>query len=37
VTGPAVAGDDFNWWPVLVVATGEEGYVAEALLTPLEE
>jgi hypothetical protein len=37
VTGPAVVGDDFVWWPVLVVATGEEGYVADELLTPLEE
>jgi Bacterial SH3 domain/Domain of unknown function (DUF4352) len=37
VTGPAVAGDDFLWWPVTVVATGEEGYVAEELLTPLDE
>ena len=37
VTGPAVAGDEFLWWPVMVLATGEEGYVAEELLTPLEE
>jgi hypothetical protein len=37
VTGPAVAGDEFLWWPVTVVATGEEGYVAEELLTPLDE
>jgi hypothetical protein len=37
VTGPAVADSDMLWWPVLVVATGEEGYVAEELLTPLAE
>jgi hypothetical protein len=37
VTGPAVVGDDFIWWPVLVVATGEEGYVAEELLSPVAE
>jgi hypothetical protein len=37
VTGPAVIGDDFVWWPVIVVATGEEGFVAEELLTPLGE
>jgi len=37
VTGPAEAGDDALWWPVLVVATGEEGYVADELLTPLGE
>ena len=37
VTGPAVAGGDMLWWPVLVVATGEEGYVAGELLTPLGE
>ena len=35
VTGPAEAGDDGLWWPVIVVATGEEGYVADELLTPL--
>jgi hypothetical protein len=35
VTGPAVAEGDALWWPVLVVATGEEGYVAAELLTPL--
>jgi len=32
-----VADSDMLWWPVLVVATGEEGYVAEELLTPLAE
>jgi hypothetical protein len=37
VTGPAEAGDDALWWPVIVVATGEEGYVADELLTPLGE
>jgi Bacterial SH3 domain/Domain of unknown function (DUF4352) len=37
VTGPAEAGDDGLWWPVIVVATGEEGYVADELLTPLGE
>ena len=37
VTGPAEAEGDALWWPVLVVATGEEGYVAEELLTPLGE
>jgi hypothetical protein len=37
VTGPAEAGDDLLWWPVTVVATGEVGYVAEELLTPLDE
>jgi hypothetical protein len=37
VTGPAEAGDGTLWWPVIVVATGEEGYVAEELLTPLGE
>ncbi len=37
VTGPAEAGDEFLWWPVIVVATGEEGYVAEELLTPIGE
>ena len=37
VTGPAVADNDMLWWPVLVIATGEEGYVAEELLTPLGE
>ena len=37
VTGPAEADDDTLWWPVIVVATGEEGYVAEELLTPLGE
>ena len=37
MTGPAVVGDDFIWWPVMVLATGEEGYVAEELLTPLDE
>jgi hypothetical protein len=37
VTGPAVPGGEFLWWPVLVVATGEEGYVAAELLTPLGE
>ena len=36
VTGPAVAGDDALWWPVIVVATGEEGYVADELLIPAE-
>jgi hypothetical protein len=35
VTGPAVAEGDALWWPVLVVETGEEGYVAAELLTPL--
>jgi hypothetical protein len=35
VTGPAEAGDGSLWWPVIDVATGEEGYVAEELLTPL--
>ena len=28
---------DSLWWPVLVVATGEDGYVAAELLTPFEE
>jgi hypothetical protein len=37
VTGPAAAGGDILWWPVLVVATGEEGYVAEELIAPLGE
>jgi hypothetical protein len=37
VTGPAEAEGDMLWWPVLVVATGEEGYVAGELLTPLGE
>jgi uncharacterized protein YraI len=37
VTGPAEPGDDALWWPVIVVATGEEGYVAGELLTPLDE
>jgi hypothetical protein len=37
VTGPAEAEGDTLWWPVIVVATGEEGYVAEELLTPLGE
>ncbi len=37
VTGPAEAGDGTLWWPVIDVATGEEGYVAEELLTPLGE
>jgi hypothetical protein len=37
VTGPAEAEGDALWWPVIVVATGEEGYVADELLTPLEE
>jgi hypothetical protein len=36
VTGPAVTGDDALWWPVIVVATGEEGYVADELLIPAE-
>jgi len=35
VTGPAVADGDTLWWPVLVVETGEEGYVADELITPL--
>jgi hypothetical protein len=35
VTGPAEAEGNILWWPVLVVATGEEGYVAGELLTPL--
>jgi hypothetical protein len=33
VTGPAVAEGDTLWWPVLVVETGEEGYVSEELLS----
>jgi hypothetical protein len=37
VTGPAEAGDGTLWWPVIDVATGVEGYVAEELLTPLGE
>jgi hypothetical protein len=37
VTGPAEAEGDILWWPVLVVATGEEGYVAGELLSPLGE
>ncbi len=37
VTGPAEAEGDALWWPVVVVATGEEGYVADELLTPLGE
>ncbi len=37
VTGPAEAEGDALWWPVIVVATGEEGYVADELLTPLGE
>jgi hypothetical protein len=37
VTGPAEAEGDALWWPVIVVATGEEGYVADELLTPLDE
>ena len=37
VTGPAVTEGDALWWPVIVVATGEEGYVAGELLTPLGE
>jgi hypothetical protein len=37
VTGPAEAEGEMLWWPVLVVATGEEGYVAGELLTPLGE
>ena len=37
ITGPSVDGDDLIWWPVTVVATGAEGYVAEDLLTLLEE
>ena len=37
ITGPSVIGDDFTWWPVTVVATGEAGYVVEDLLVPLEE
>lgn len=35
VTGPAVAEGNTLWWPVVVVETGEEGYVADELLTPL--
>jgi hypothetical protein len=37
VTGPAEVEGDALWWPVIVVATGEEGYVADELLTPLDE
>jgi hypothetical protein len=37
VTGPAEVEGDALWWPVIVVATGEEGYVAGELLTPLDE
>jgi steroid delta-isomerase-like uncharacterized protein len=37
VTGASVAADAFLWWPVRVVTTGEEGYVAGQLLTLLEE
>jgi hypothetical protein len=33
VTGPAVAEGDSLWWPVLVVETGEEGYISEDLLS----
>jgi hypothetical protein len=37
VTGPAEVEGDALWWPVIVVATGEEGYMADELLTPLGE
>ena len=37
MTGPAETEDDMLWWPVIVVDTGEEGYVADELLTPLGE
>jgi hypothetical protein len=35
VTGPAEAEGDTLWWPVIVVVTGEEGYVAGELITPV--
>jgi len=33
VTGPAVAEGNSLWWPVVVVGTGEEGYISEDLLS----
>lgn len=34
ITGPAVEGSGFIWWPVRNPATEEEGFVAEDLLDP---
>jgi hypothetical protein len=34
VTGPAVAGGDYDWYPVTVDATGKSGYIAANFIAP---
>jgi hypothetical protein len=34
VTGPAVSGGDYQWYPVTVDATGQAGYVATNFVAP---
>lgn len=34
VTGPAVAGGDYEWYPVTVDATGKTGYIAANFVAP---
>jgi hypothetical protein len=34
VTGPAVAGSDYDWYPVTVDATGKSGYIAANFIAP---
>jgi hypothetical protein len=34
--GPSLPSDDVIWWPLSVVETAQEGYMAEQLLIPVD-